>query len=71
MKRRISHSAQRKIFVYIVPITVDVVTRKLCANKKTQNNAYDCNHPDSCSLPCTEVGGFVLFFKTTAPRTKG
>lgn len=41
MKRCISHSAQRKIFVYIVPITVDVVTRKLCANKKPPNNAYD------------------------------
>lgn len=31
----------KKIFVYTVPITVDVVTRKLHANKNPQNNAYD------------------------------
>lgn len=36
MKRRVSHSTQREIFVYIVPIAVVVVTRKLCANKKPQ-----------------------------------
>lgn len=36
MKRLISHSAQRKIFAYIVPIAVDVVTRKLCTNKPPQ-----------------------------------
>lgn len=70
MKRRVSHSTQRKIFVYIVPIAVVVVTRKLCANKKTPNNACDWNHPDSRSLPNAEVGRLFCFLKQQLPEQK-